>query len=223
MPPADRAVGTEREDVAGEHVHPVEAVYPHRPLGVVRKTAVICSALPVIAGSVTTHRSQGGDLREAGHRGVAGVGGDEGAVCPAQADRLLGSLPGQEAIEEAGGEAVAAADAVDHVERDLGGADDRAVDVAIALQSWRLAEWTSRIVVAMTLSFGYCAWTFSIMPVKADGSSAEVARDLGPGDAEGQLHVLLVAHEDVDLLDEAAGDGWAFSTPPGASRAWPGS
>src|SRR5262249_9587601 len=56
------------------------------------------------------------DFREPGHGDVAGEGGDQGAVGPAEAEGLLGGPAGDQAVGESGGEAVAAADAVDDVE-----------------------------------------------------------------------------------------------------------
>ncbi len=49
---------------------------------------------------------------------------------------------------------------------------------ATAPQLWRFVEWTSRRVVATTLTFGYFFTTASIMPIKALGSSFDFARDL---------------------------------------------
>src|ERR1039458_6282504 len=56
------------------------------------------------------------DLFEGGHGGVAGEGGEQRPVSPAELDGFLRGLTGQQAVEEAGGEAVAAADAIENVE-----------------------------------------------------------------------------------------------------------
>ena len=53
---------------------------------------------------------------EPGHGDVAGEGGQQGAVGPAEAEGFFGRSPGEQAVDQAGGEAVAAADAVDDVE-----------------------------------------------------------------------------------------------------------
>lgn len=60
------------------------------------------------------------DLGECGHGGVARGGHGEGAVGGAEFDGSLGVGTGHEAVDEAGGEAVAAADAVEDFEVGVG-------------------------------------------------------------------------------------------------------
>jgi len=78
------------------------------------------------AGSALDARAGAGDeffdFGECGHGGVAGCGHGEGAVCGAEFDGSLGVGAGHEAIDEAGGEAVAAADAVEDFEVGVGAA-----------------------------------------------------------------------------------------------------
>jgi manganese-dependent inorganic pyrophosphatase len=57
------------------------------------------------------------DLRQASHRDVAGEGGQQRAVGPAEAQRLLGLIAAvEQSVDQARSKPVAAADAVDHVE-----------------------------------------------------------------------------------------------------------
>src|ERR1035438_1873448 len=66
------------------------------------------------------------DLFEGGHGGVAGEGGEQRPVSPAELDGFLRGFAGQQTVEETGGEAIAAADAIENVE--LG--DGRGVGLA---------------------------------------------------------------------------------------------
>src|SRR5947199_10268062 len=56
------------------------------------------------------------DLVQGGHGNVTVEGGKQSAVGPAEAQGFFGGAAGNEAVDEAGGEAVAAADAVEHVD-----------------------------------------------------------------------------------------------------------
>ena len=139
------------------------------------------------------------DLLEPGHGDVAGEGGQQCAVGPAEAERFLRGSPRDQAVDQAGGEAVAAADAVDDVE--LAGRADvaLAVEPKTAAQSWRLVEWTSRKVVATSLMLGCCSTTRSISVKNVSGSSFDLAVDVRAGDAEAFLQVFLVADQGVDV------------------------
>ena len=61
------------------------------------------------------------DFVELGHRDVAGKGGEQCAVGPAEPQCFFGGAARKQAVDQAGGEAVAAADAVEHVERGRSG------------------------------------------------------------------------------------------------------
>src|SRR5580658_4965524 len=64
------------------------------------------------------------DLGERGHAGVAGGGHGESAVRHAALDGPVNAFAGKQAVDEAGGEAVAATDAVVDVDFALGNVDD---------------------------------------------------------------------------------------------------
>ncbi len=84
-----------------------------------------------------------------------------------QSERPGEVLAGEEAVEEAGGEGVAAADAVEDVEVVEGEAGAGLwLAKAKALQLLRLAVWGRRMVVARTLRLGYSATTRSAMGAK---------------------------------------------------------
>ena len=150
-----------------------------------------------------------------------------GAVGPAEVEGLLGRLAGEQAVDEARREAVAAADAVDDVEL------ARRAHVLACRRArprrpsrGRLVEWTSRSVVATILMLREAARRPGRSCSKnVLGSSFDSARTSGPGDPEALLQVLLVADEDVDVLDDRAQrprlrPRSAARRPP---RAWRGS
>src|SRR5262249_45551471 len=61
------------------------------------------------------------DLIQGGHRCVAGEGGQQRTMCPAETDRLLGLLAREQTVEEARCEAIAATDAVVNIQFHGGG------------------------------------------------------------------------------------------------------
>ena len=98
------------------------------------------------AGGETAH------FGETRHRGVAGRGHRQRAVRRAVLDGASRGSPVEQAVDQAGGEAVAAADAVEDLQAGaLGGLDEAAsADQAIAPQSLTVALRTARSVVATT-------------------------------------------------------------------------
>src|SRR6185437_15562353 len=59
---------------------------------------------------------EGPNLSQRGHGRIAWEGREQGTMCPPQFHGLFGGGPGEQAIDEAAGEPVAAADAVDHLQ-----------------------------------------------------------------------------------------------------------
>ena len=122
---------------------------------------------------------------------------------PAEPDRVLRFFPVQQTVEEAGGEAVAAADTIVDIQfrcrRLVGLAVDpghRAPTMAIGRVDFAQRR-RHDLHVRMLRS------TLSIMPKKALGSSFDFACNLGSGNAEAQLQILFVAHQNIDILDDA--------------------
>ena len=150
-------------------------------------------------------------------RDVAGEGRQQGAVGPAQPQGLLGRAAGEQAVDQPGGEAVAAADAVRARRAGIVGLTYCwPSSHSTAAQSWRLVECTSRSVVATSLMFGYCC--DDALDQLEEGVGIELRAwpcTSGPGDAQALLQVFLVADQGIDVADDAADDllGRAASPP----------
>src|SRR5262249_25759643 len=84
---------------------------PTRPM-----SAWLISMTPLALDAGRAALGERDDLLQARHRGVARERREERAVRPAELERLVGLRAAQQAVDEAGGEAVAAAHAVEHVE-----------------------------------------------------------------------------------------------------------
>src|ERR1700677_4765448 len=75
-----------------------------------------------------TALSEGSDLFNGGHGRVAGKCGEQRAVGPAQFDSVFRRLAVQQAVDEARGKAITAANTIDHIEIDSGCGVGLAVD-----------------------------------------------------------------------------------------------
>ena len=147
---------------------------------------------------------------------------------PCAQPRLTAScsgLAGQQAVEEAGGKAIAAADAVVNIQF-AGRGDDRSCPSiqATAPQLWWLVEWTSRRVVATILTLGIFLHNF-VDHAKEDARvEFGFRRNLRAGDAQAQLQIFLVADQHIHILHDAADDRLgAVPARPRYSTAWRGS
>src|SRR5919205_1538907 len=146
---------------------------------------------------------EGAHLLDGGHRRVAGEGRQQRAVRPAELERLLGRLAREQAVEEARGEAVAAADAVEHVE--LRGRGD--VRLAVDPGHRAPAMTVRRVHLAQgrgdDLDVG--VHLHHLVDHAEEGSGVELRglRHVLPRNAEALLQVLLVADEHVNVLDDA--------------------
>lgn len=145
---------------------------------------------------------EGPDLGQAGHGGVTGVRGQQCAVGPAQADCLLEGCSGQEAVEEARRETVATADAVEDVELHHRGLVERAVGPdhrtpAVAGRGVDLAQGGGH---ELHVGEAFDDLLDHIDEGTRVESGCPVA--LGSADAKGELYVLLVADQDIDVADK---------------------
>src|SRR6516225_8131802 len=71
---------------------------------------------------------EGANLVHGSHGGIAGEGGEESAVGPAELHGFLGRFAGEQSVDEAGGVAIAAANAVVDIELGGGGGVGFSVD-----------------------------------------------------------------------------------------------
>src|ERR1039458_6234701 len=146
---------------------------------------------------------KGADLFEGCHSGVAGEGGEQGPVSPAEFDGFLRGFAGEQTVEETGGEAIAAADAIENVEI----SDGRGVGLAanpgdgaptVAVGGVDLTEGGGD-----DLDFRMLGGGGIDHPEEGGGIELGFGGDFGPGDAEALLQVFFVADQYVDVFDDA--------------------
>ncbi len=140
------------------------------------------------------------------------------AVRPAQPQGLLGRAAGQQAVDQPGREAVAAADAAEHVQLHRGRGILPAVEphhgrpiVAIG-RVHRAERGGHHLDVGILLQH--------LLDQLEEGGRLELRLpvDLRPGQSQAALQVFLVAEEHVDLGGDAAEDLLARASPPRAAQ-----
>src|SRR5215471_1726441 len=158
---------------------------------------------------------EGAHLLDRRHGGVAGEGGEQGAVRPAELDRLFRRFAGEKAVEEAPRKAVAAADAVEYVEiADRGhvrlAVDPRHGAPAVPIGAVHLAERGGH-----RLHVGVLGDHLFDHVEEGLGVERRLGGHFGARNAETLLQILFVADQDVDVLDDASDhfDGLLLTAP----------
>jgi len=151
------------------------------------------------------------DFGEGCGAGVAGGGHGEGAVGYAAAEGPFDGLAGEQAVKQAGGEAVSAADAVVDVDFALGDVDDLVLvegdgSPGVAAGGGGGAQGAGD-ELEVGIEGGYLA---KHLFVGGDGQLVEVGGDAFELDAQHGGEVFFVAEQDVDLADEVAVDLLGF-------------
>ena len=173
----------------------------------VRTLQIVC------LGNILSGNSRGAafdeafDFSQRGGAGIAGGGHGECAVSNAAADGPVDGFGGEQAVDEAGGEAVAAADAVVDVDVALGDVDDLIFiesDGApgIAAGCGGGAEGAGDELEVGVGSGDFAEHGF----VTGNGQLGEVFADAFDGYAEHGGEVFFVAEEQIDLADQFAVD-----------------
>src|SRR5580658_2641419 len=141
------------------------------------------------------------------HGSVAGEGGEQRAMRPAQLDGFSGVFAVEQAVDEAGGEAITAADAIENVE--FGGR--RGIRVAVDPGDGAPAMAIGGMHFAQGGGDSLHMRKFLDDVVdhaeKDAGIELGFRMELGAGNAEALLQILLVADQHIDVLNDAA-DGF---------------
>jgi hypothetical protein len=144
---------------------------------------------------------------ECGHAGVAGGGHGECAVGYAASDGPFDGLASEQAVDEARGEAVAAANAIVDIDVVLGNVNDLVFiecngAPGVAAGGWRGAQGAGD---EFEIGIGIGKLVKHVF-ISGDGELGEVVTDAGDGDAEHGGKIFFIAEEQVDFADQFAID-----------------
>ena len=163
---------------------------------------------------------KGLDLGKLRHAHVAGKGRQQRAVRPAQPQGLLGRTAGQQAVDQPGREAVAAADAAKHVELHRGRGILPAIEPHHGRPIVAIGRVHPRSVVATILMLGYLCNTCSMRWKKAAGSSFDFACTSGPASPRPRCRSSSLPKSTSTSAATRRKTSWARASPPRAAQSF---